>query len=72
MPAVRSHDLRHTHATMLLQAGVHLKVVQERFGHATIGVTGDTYSDVTSGLQRQAALVFEARMLGEEAVAVDS
>jgi integrase len=36
MPAIRFHDLRHTHATQLLTAGVHPKVVQERLGHSTI------------------------------------
>ena len=59
---VRLHDLRHTHATMLLQSGVHLKVVQERLGHSTIAITADTYSHVTPGLQKEAALAFEAAM----------
>jgi len=38
----RFHDLRHTHATQLLKAGVHPKVVSERLGHASIGITLDT------------------------------
>jgi integrase len=38
-PRVRFHDLRHSHATSLLLAGVHAKVVQERLGHATIAIT---------------------------------
>ena len=59
LPPVRLHDLRHTHASLLLQAGVHLKVVQERLGHSTIAVTADTYSHVTAGLQRAAAEAFE-------------
>jgi integrase len=55
LPAIRFHDLRHTSATLLLQAGVHPKVVQERLGHSTIAVTMDTYSHVMPGMQRDAA-----------------
>jgi integrase len=44
LPKIRLHDLRHSHATLALQAGVHPKVVQERLGHATIAITLDTYS----------------------------
>lgn len=36
---IRFHDLRHTHATLALQAGVHPKVVQERLGHSDISIT---------------------------------
>ena len=55
---VRLHDLRHFHATVLLQAGIHLKVVQERLGHASIAITADTYSHVAPGLQRAAVHSF--------------
>jgi integrase len=58
--AVRFHDLRHTHATQLLQAGVHPKVVQERLGHASIGITLDTYSHVMPGMQEEAAKKIDA------------
>ena len=58
--AVRFHDLRHTHATQLLQAGVHPKVVQERLGHASIGITLDTYSHVMPGMQEEAAEKIDA------------
>ena len=64
LPPVRLHDLRHTHASLLLQAGVHLKVVQERLGHSTIAVTADTYSHVAAGLQRAAAEAFDQVMDG--------
>ncbi|CCF85557.1 tyrosine-type recombinase/integrase [Nitrolancea hollandica] len=53
--SIRFHDLRHAHATMLLSAGVHPKVVQERLGHSTIGVTMDIYSHVMPQMQRDAA-----------------
>jgi len=49
----RRHDLRHTHATQLLKAGVHPKVVSEHLGHASIGITLDTYSHVMPGMQEE-------------------
>ena len=52
---VRLHDARHSHASLMLKAGVHPKVVQERLGHATISTTLDTYSHVLPGLQEAAA-----------------
>ena len=55
LPRVRLHDLRHTHATLLLEKGVHAKIVQERLGHSSITVTLDLYSHVAPGLQEQAA-----------------
>lgn len=48
------HGLRHTHATLLLAAGVHPKVVQERLGHSDISVTMSVYSHVTPTMQRDA------------------
>jgi integrase len=44
LPRIRFHDLRHTHATLALQAGVHPKIVSERLGHTTVAMTLDTYS----------------------------
>ena len=52
---VRFHDLRHTAASLLLSAGVHPKVVQERLGHSTVALTLDVYSHVLGSLQRDAA-----------------
>ena len=57
---VRLHDLRHFHASLLLTARTHLKVVQERLGHASIAITADTYSHVAPALQRSAAEDFSA------------
>jgi integrase len=56
---IRFHDLRHTHATLLLAAGVHPKVVQERLGHSQISLTLDTYSHVIPSLQDEAAEQFD-------------
>jgi integrase len=52
---IRFHDLRHTHATQLLRQGIHPKVVSERLGHASIGITMDTYSHVLPDMQEEAA-----------------
>ena len=56
------HDLRHFHATLLLQRGTHPKIVQERLGHSSIAITLDTYSHVVPGLQEKAALAFAEAM----------
>ena len=55
LPAIRLHDLRHTHATLALSAGIHPKVVSERLGHATVAITLDTYSHAIPALQEEAA-----------------
>lgn len=52
------HALRHTHATVLLAAGIHPKIVQERLGHAKISTTLDTYSHLIPGMQYAAVEVF--------------
>lgn len=56
--SIRFHDLRHTSASLLLAAGIHPKVVQERLGHSQIGITLDIYSHVlpTMGLEAAAKL----------------
>jgi integrase len=56
---IRIHDLRHTHASLMLKAGIHPKVVSERLGHANIGITLDLYSHVLPGLQEAAAEKFD-------------
>jgi integrase len=64
VPTLRLHDLRHTHATLMLAAGVHPKVVQERLGHSSIEVTMDLYSHVTPGMQEDAAARVGELVLG--------
>ncbi len=56
---VTFHDLRHTSATILLGAGVHPKIVQERLGHSSITLTMDTYSHVLPTMQEDAATKFD-------------
>lgn len=67
MPHVRFHDLRHTHASLMLKLGVHPKIVSERLGHSSIGITLDTYSHVMPGLQEAAARRFEEDLLDARA-----
>jgi Arm DNA-binding domain/Phage integrase, N-terminal SAM-like domain/Phage integrase family len=62
VPIIRLHDLRHTYATLALKAGVHPKVVSERLGHATVGVTLDLYSHVAPSIAREAADVVASRI----------
>jgi len=52
---LRFHDLRHTHASQLLKAGISAKVVSERLGHSTVGITLDVYSHLLPGMQEEAA-----------------
>lgn len=52
---IRLYNLRHTCATLLLQAGVHPKVVSERLGHSSITLTLDTYRHLLPTMQREAS-----------------
>lgn len=52
---IRFHDLRHTHATILLTKKISTKVVSERLGHSTTAITLDTYSHVLPNMQQEAA-----------------
>ena len=62
IPHGRLHDMRHTHATLMLKEGVNPKTVAERLGHASVVITLDTYSHVLPGLQEEAAAKFEEGM----------
>jgi integrase len=61
---IRLHDLRHTHATLLLMKGIPVKVVSERLGHASPTVTLTVYAHVLPGNQRDAADTFAALVSG--------
>jgi integrase len=64
VPVIRLHDLRHTHATLALAAGVHPKIVQERLGHSSIAITLDTYSHAVPALEEQAAATVARLVFG--------
>jgi integrase len=68
LPRIRFHDLRHTHATLALQAGVHPKVVSERLGHTTVAMTLDIYSHAIPALQQDAAATI-AGLVSDRALA---
>lgn len=55
MPQATYHDLRHTHAAMLIRMGVQPKVIQERLGHSSIKMTMDLYGYLMPGLQESVA-----------------
>jgi integrase len=63
LPDIRFHDLRHTAASLLLRAGEHPKVVQERLGHSSIALTMDLYSHLIDNMQAAAAEKLQ-RLLG--------
>lgn len=54
IPPRTFYSLRHTHATILFEKGVHPKIVQERLGHSSIKITMDIYSHVAPTIQKQA------------------
>ena len=60
---VRFHDLRRTHATLLLKADTPPHVVSQRLGHSTVAFTLQVYAHVLPGQQRQAADAIEATLL---------
>ncbi len=55
VPPIRLHDLRHTHASLALAAGVDIKVVSDRLGHSTTSITADLYTHVVPAVARSAA-----------------
>lgn len=71
VPRIRLHDLRHTWATLALRAGVHVKVVQERLGHANVRITLDAYSHVLPDLQESAAELVASVVAAEKAALRD-
>ena len=65
LPSIRLYDLRHTHATLALQAGIHPKVVSERLGHAIVSITLDTYSHAIPAMQEEAAAMIAGLVFAE-------
>ncbi|NRG46007.1 tyrosine-type recombinase/integrase [Bacillus sp. CRN 9] len=52
---IRFHDLRHTHASLLLQQGENIRLISERLGHSSVKITLDTYSHVLPNMQQEAS-----------------
>lgn len=59
VPQIRFHDLRHTHATLLLELGVNPKLIAERLGHSNVKTTLNIYSHVTANMQHKAIQDFD-------------
>jgi integrase len=59
-PRLRFHDLRHTHAALLIANGQHIKVIADRLGHSKPTLTLNTYAHVLPGLEEQAVSGLEA------------
>jgi integrase len=55
VPMIRLHDVRDTYATLSLDAGVDLKIVSDRIGHANVAVTAQIYGHRSTGQDRPAA-----------------
>jgi integrase len=64
LPRLRVHDLRHTTATLLLESGLHPKIVQDLLGHSSITLTLGTYSHVTPRLHGEAARTMQDTLFG--------
>ncbi|MED1666120.1 site-specific integrase [Brevibacillus laterosporus] len=62
IPDIRFHDLRHTHASIMLKIGEHPKIVSERLGHSSIQMTLNVYSHVTFDMQQESAARFDQAM----------
>lgn len=62
LPKIRLHDLRHTHASLLLKGGESLKLICDRLGHGSIGITADIYTHLAPGMQKKAADRLEERI----------
>ena len=67
VPRIRLHDLRYTHATIMLQHGANPKVVSERLGHSSIAITLGVYQAVMPGMQAAAAEQFMGAVFGQPA-----
>jgi integrase len=66
LPRIRLHDLRHTHATLAIRAGVAPKVISERLGHHTPAFTMHQYAHVLPGMQAEAAIRIADLVVGAE------
>lgn len=60
LPPIRFHDLRHTHATLLLYKGIDIKTISERLGHSNIGTTMNTYTHVMKELDKKCAIALDS------------
>jgi integrase len=55
LPHIAFHSMRHTHATMLIEKNINVKIISERLGHSKVAITLDTYSHVLPSMQEEVA-----------------
>lgn len=60
--SLSSHSWRHTHTALLIEAGVHIKEIQERLGHSSIQTTMDIYAKMTKNMKKDASSKFSKLM----------
>ncbi|HEV2123142.1 MAG TPA: tyrosine-type recombinase/integrase [Chloroflexota bacterium] len=60
VPHISTHGLRHTAASLLVELGVHPKVIQEQLGHESIAITMDLYAHLSESMRRSAADALDA------------
>jgi integrase len=63
LPVIHLHDGRHTHATLGLAAGVPVKVMSERLGHASTAITENLYQHVLPKMDDDAATLIAAQVV---------
>jgi integrase len=59
---ITPHSFRHTHTSLLIEANVHIKEIQERLGHSDINTTMDIYAHMTKNLKKEASTKFSYLM----------
>jgi integrase len=59
LPVVRFHDLRHSHASLLVKLGIQPKIISDRLGHSNISITMDLYSHVYKDTNKEVANMFD-------------
>jgi integrase len=64
LPMIRFHDLRHTHATLLLAQGTNPRLISERLGHSSVSFTLQTYAHCLPGQQEEAARMLDEQLFG--------
>ena len=57
------HQIRHLHATSLIDSGISAKIVKDRLGHSNVNVTLQTYTHPSEKAQREAVEVFERNVV---------
>src|SRR5271165_6497272 len=65
LPKIRFHDLRHTAASLLLEAGINPKVVSEMLGHSSVNITLSLYAHATPAMHFTASVVMDKMLRGE-------